>query len=370
MSIRLISLAGVAGLLTSGAALAEVPQVAADIAPVHSLVAQVMGDLGEPALVVQHGASPHSYALRPSEARALQDADAIFWIGEELEPWLEDAMANLAPDAETVTLIDADGTETMEFRQGATFEAHDHSHGGHDHGAHDHDHEGHDHDHDHDHDHEGHDHEGHDHEGHEHAGHDHDHEGHDHDHEGRDHAGHDHGGHDHSHDGVDPHAWLSPDNAKAWLDLIADELGELDPENAETYAENAEAGKSEIDAAVTDAEETLASVSDLRFVVFHDAYQYYETAFGLAAVGAISLSDASDPSPARIEEVRDTIADLEVTCVFAEPQFNQGLVRTVAEGTDVATGVIDPLGSDIDLGAAFYPELIREVANEIASCTK
>lgn len=342
MSIRLISSAAVAALIAPCAVLAEVPQVATDIAPVHSLVARVMVGLGEPALIVPPGASPHGHAMRPSEARAVQEAEAIFWVGPELEPWLGDAIANLAPDAETVELLVTPGTETLEFRTGATFapqgpHAHD------DHAADAADGDG------------GHAHDEHGHSPAEHS-----------------HADVEHGrGHeedDHAHDGLDPHAWLDPENGKAWLDAIAATLGHLDPGNADAYAANAEAGKAEIDAAVAEAREILAPVSDLRFVVFHDAYQYFETRFGLSAAGAIALSDASDPSPARIEEVRDIVQALEVNCVLSEPQFNQGLVRTVMEGSDVTSGVIDPMGSDIATGPDFYPQLVRTVAEELAAC--
>ncbi|MDT0683015.1 zinc ABC transporter substrate-binding protein [Roseicyclus sp. F158] len=352
MSIRLTTFSGLAGLLASGAALADVPQVVTDIPPVHSLVARVMDGIeDEPSLLVKPGVSPHGYAMRPSEARALQDADAVFWIGPDLTPSLEGSIANLADGAEIVGLLDLPDTQTLAFRHGATFEAHDHGDHDHEHGEHQHDHDeehaGHDHDHaDHDH-------------GEEHAEHDHEHD-----------DAHEHAGHDHAHDGTDPHAWLDPENAKVWLDQIASTLSDLDPDNAAAYASNAEAGKTEIDDAVARASETLAPVSDLQFIVFHDAYQYFETRLELSAAGAISLSDASSPSPARIEEVRDTVLDLGVSCVLSEPQFNQGLVRTVADGTGVSSGIIDPLGTDIPLGPDFYPALIRTVAEEVASCGK
>ena len=395
MSTRRATFAGMAGLLTATAltvsarpAAAEVPQVAADIAPVQSLVARVMEGLGTPELIVQPGSSPHGYSMRPSEARGLQEAAAVFWVGPELEPWLEDAIATLAPEARAVELLEAPGTRTLQFRTGATFAPHDHDHEGHDaahdeaHGDHaeaDHDdHGGHD---DHaahgDEDHAAHgdeDHASGDHAKHEHEHDEREHEAADHeaDHESHAAADHDaeahHDTHGHSHEGTDPHAWLDPDNAAAWLDAIAATLSEIDPDNADAYARNAADGRTEIAAAAEEAAARLAPVADVRFVVFHDAYQYFETRFGLSAAGAIELGDASDPSPARIEEVRGTVQDLGATCVFSEPQFNQGLVRTVIDGTEAGTGVIDPLGADIPTGPDFYTQLIRAVADEIASC--
>lgn len=359
MSLNKPLAGSVFAITVATAASADVPQVATDIAPVHGLVARVMDGLGAPDLIVQQGASPHGYSMRPSEASALEAANAVFWIGAELEPWLEGSVETLAPDAHVVELLDVEGITTHEFREGATFEAHDHDH----------------------------DHEGEDHEGEEHAGDDHsdeaahddhdhadkaahdeeDHAGHEHEEEDHAHEDHDHAGH--SHEGLDPHAWLDPENGKLWLDVIAEELAELDPENAETYRENAAAGQAEIDAAMTEVRETLSSVEDFEFVVFHDAYQYFENRFDISAAGAISIGDASDPSPARVEEVRKTVIELGVTCVFSEPQFNEDIVQIVTEGTEAQTTVIDPLGFKLDTGPGFYPALIRSLGESIANCT-
>ena len=313
--------------LFSTAAYADVPSVAVDIPPVYSLVAQVMKGVGTPDLIVQQGASPHGYSLRPAEAQALQDADAVFWVGDALEPWLESSIDTLAGDAKSVELMETEGTTELEFREGATFEKHSHGDEADDHKDHDHD--------------------GHDHEAHEHEAHDHD---------------------DHDHHGHDPHAWLDPQNARVWLDVIATDLSALDPENAATYSKNAEDGKKELDGLMSDVNAELADVKDKHFVVFHDAYQYFEHRFGLSATGSIRLGDASDPSPARIEEIHDKVAKLNVTCVFAEPQFNRGLIDTVFEGTDAKVGVLDPLGSDLALGEDLYPELIRNLAKNLKSC--
>ncbi|NVK13749.1 MAG: zinc ABC transporter substrate-binding protein [Rhodobacteraceae bacterium] len=342
--------AAVALLAGAGAAWADVPRVAADIAPVHGLVARVMQGLGEPALVVPPGASPHGYAMRPSDARALDQADVVFWLGEALTPWLEGPLEELAGDAHRIELLESEGTTVLPFREGARFEAHAHDdqeeHGDHDdHGHEDHA-EGHD-------DHAGHDgHEGHDHE--EHAG--------EHGHE--DHAD----AHGHHHEGADPHAWLLPANAQAWLDVIAEELAEHDPDNAAAYRANAEAGKEEVAETVASVSATLEPFRAKPFIVFHDAYQYFEQGFGLSAAGAISLSDAVKPSPARVAEIRDVVAELKVACVFSEPQFNPGLVATVLDGTVAGTAVLDPLGAGLEPGPQFYPALLQEIGAAIAGC--
>ena len=318
----------VTSALLGGTAMADGPSVAVDITPVHSLVVRVMEGVGTPNLIVRPGASPHEYSLRPSEAAALQEADLVFWMGKDLAPWLESALETLAGDAAVTTLLEADGTILLDFREGALFEAHMHD------DEEDHGHE-------------------------EHA----ENEVHEEDHEHMElaHDEHEHGAHD-------PHAWLSPENASVWLNLIAAELSAFDPENAGAYFANAAAARAEMEALAAEISTMLDPVRGGRFIVFHDAYQYFETAFDFPAIGAISLSDASDPSPARITEIQGRIRDEGVDCVLAEPQFNDALVAAVLEGTDANTGVIDPLGADLDPGPALYPQVIRNMAMTLVEC--
>lgn len=311
---RFIFASTILSLSYAAPSLAEVPQVITDIAPVQSLVARVMQGLGTPGQVVRQGASPHGYAIRPSEARNLENSDAVFWIGPALTPWLERAIANLAPNASVIELLEAPETTVLEFRQGAQFHSADI------------DGQGSEHEHEHD--------------------------------------------HDHAHSGHDPHAWLDPQNAKVWLDLIAAELGRLDADNADIYMANAKGGQAEIDAVQAEIQGILAPVLDLRFVVFHDAYQYFEHRFGLSASGAIAEGDATDPGPARIEAVRQVISDLNITCVFSEPQFNQAFVTTAVDGSDATASIIDPLGFDIAPGPDFYPALLKDIAEKLADCAQ
>ncbi|WP_232796532.1 zinc ABC transporter substrate-binding protein [Roseovarius salinarum] len=331
------SIAVAAGLLAAPVA-AEPPKVATDIAPVHSLAARVMQGVGTPDLIVRPGASPHGYSLRPSEAAALEAADVVFWVGAPLTPWLARTIETLAGDARHVGLLDQPETRTLEIRTGATFAAHDHHAPEAD--AHD--------DHDHAHD-----------------GHDHAHDDHDHAHEHE--AEHDHGG-AHDHEGVDPHAWMDPANGKAWLEVIAEELAQLDPENAETYRANAAAGKQEIEAVTAEIATALAPLREVEFIVFHDAYQYFEIRFDIPAAGAIALSDASDPSPARVEAIRDMVAARDIACAFAEPQFDPGILDAVFSGTGTRTAVIDPMGTEIATGADFYPRFLRSIAASFETC--
>ena len=204
-------------------------------------------------------------------------------------------------------------------------------------------------------DHAGHDHEEHA-EGEEHA--DHDHEEHAAD---GDHAGHDHGEHD-------PHAWLSPDNGAVWLNAIAAQLSAADPDNAGAYFANAAAGREELAALSAEIDAILDPVRGRNFIVFHDAYQYFETAFDFPASGAISVSDASDPSPARIAEIQARVAEQGVSCVLSEPQFDPGIVAAVMDGSDARTGVLDPLGSDLEPGPDLYGNVLRNLATALADC--
>ncbi len=315
-----------------GTAMADVPNVAVDIAPVHSLVARVMQGVGTPDLIVQPGASPHEYSLRPSEAAALQEANLVFWMGEDLTPWMKDAVATLAEAAAVTTFLEAEGTMLLDFREGSLFEAHDHA----EHGDEDHDEHA---------------------EGHEHAHEEHAESG-EHGHE--EHAdGEDHGHEGHDHGKHDPHAWLSPENASTWLNLIAAQLSAADPDNAGAYFANAAAAREEMAALSAEINTTLDPVRGGSFVAFHDAYQYFESAFDFPASGAISIGDASDPSPARITEIQGRIQKEGVDCVLAEPQFNPGIVQVVLDGTEASTGIIDPLGAELEPGPDLYPQLLR-----------
>ncbi len=355
MSRNLISLSLVASLL-GGTAMAEAPNVAADLAPVHSLVARVMQGVGQPSLIVAPGASPHEYSLRPSEAAALQDADLVFWVSPDLTPWLDSAIETLAGGATVTELLEVDGTTELPFREGALFEVHAHAnteHADEDHGDHDHDHA-------HDAKHDDHGHKDHD----KHA----DTAGHDHDaHPDHDaHADHAHEGH--AHGEHDPHAWLSPDNGAVWLNAIAAQLSAADPDNAGAYFANAAAGRAELAVLSTQINDILDPVRGRNFIVFHDAYQYFEVAFDVPASGAISLSDASDPSPARIAEIQARVRDQNVTCVLSEPQYDPGIVAAVLDGSAANTGVLDPLGSDLAPGPDLYGNVLRNLATALAGC--
>jgi zinc transport system substrate-binding protein len=308
--------AGLAAAMLFAAPLAAAPRVVVDVAPVHSIVARVMDGVGTPELLMPPGASPHGHALRPSEAARLDGAEIVFWIGPDLTPWLEDPLDALASGAPHVELARAEGVTLLTLREGGPFETHDHADD---------------------------------------AGHDHD----DHDHAD------DHG---HAEATADGHLWLDPTNAAAIAAAVATELAALDPENAALYAANAAAFVAELTALEAEIDATLAPLRGRPFIVFHDAYQYFEAAFDLPAAGSISLGEADAPSAARVAEIRDRIAATGVACVFAEPQFEPRLVATVIEGSQARSGTLDPVGAGLEPGPGLYPALLTGLARGFADC--
>ena len=309
-------------LATSSLAAQADIKVMASIKPIHSLVASVMQGVSEPDLIVEGAASPHTYALKPSQARKLQNTDVVFWVGHELEAFLEKPLEAIASDAKSVELIDAHGLVKLAFREGGAFD--DHGHDDHD----DHAEDKHD-----------------------------DHDDHDHD----DHA-------DHNHGEFDPHIWLDPVNAKALVHEIEEVLSAADPANAETYEANAMATMAKLDELTEEISVQLSSVKDKGFIVFHDAYQSFEKRFGLTAVGSITVSPEVMPGAERIHDLQDKVQDLSATCVFSEPQFEPKLVATVTEGTNAGTGVLDPHGATIEDGPELYFTLLRNMANSFEDC--
>ena len=381
--MRLVSTAFLATtILMSSTNLANADvKVIASIKPVHSLVAAVMEGVGKPDLLVEGAGSPHTYSLKPSQAKKLQEADIVFWMSHDLEAFLENSIEGIAANATSVPLMDAHGLIKLDFREGGAFDAHAHDdHDDHDdhkdHDDHD-DHKDHD-DHDDHKDHDDHDdHKDHDdHDDHkDHDDHD-DHKDHDDHDDHKDHKDHDdhddhkdHDDHDdHGHHGTDPHVWLDPVNAKAMIHEIEETLIEADPANASAYEANAEAMMSKLDNLVAEIDAQLQPVKGRSYVVFHDAYQYFENRFGVSAVGSITVSPEVLPGAERVTELREKVKNLDATCVFSEPQFEPKLVMTITENTNAGTGVLDPLGASIDDGTELYFTLIRNMAKSLKDC--
>lgn len=304
---------------------AAAPNVVVSIKPLHSLVAGVMEGIAAPELLLRSGASPHDYALRPTDAKNIAEADLVISVGPSFETFLEKPLASLAPRTRHVAVIALPGVTVLKGRAGGVWEAHTHT-------AHEHDH---DHSHDHSRDH-----------------------GHDH--------SHDHG-HAHAAD-QDGHIWLDPRNAKAIVAAVAQTLGEMDRENADRYDGNARHLAERIDALDGELKRLLTPHRDRPFIVFHDAYQYFEARYALRAAGSVTVTPDRPPGARRVKDIRGKIAKQDAACLFAEPQFEPRMVRMLVEETGVRTGVLDPEGTALAPGAGLYFTLMRSLGQEIAKC--
>ena len=330
MNLKKFAIAiGAASLANIAAAKADI-EVVTSIKPVHSLVSWVMSGVGNPSVIIEGAGSPHTYSLKPSQAKQLQDAKLVFWMGDELETFLAGPIENIAQSATTIKLTDAHDLKKIKFREGGMFDEHDHEkHDEHDHEKHDeHDHE-------------------------KHAKKEHD-----------DHDGHD----DHGHGEFDPHVWLDPVNAKAIVHEIEEALVKGDPKHASTYEANAHKMMDKLDSLTAELREELKPVHEKGFIVFHDAYQYFEQRFDVAAIGSITVSPEVVPGAERVSELREKILELNATCIFSEPQFEPKLVETLVKGTGARTGMLDPLGATLPKGPDLYFQLIRNMASSLKTC--
>ncbi len=367
-AIVILSIALSAASMTTAMA-ASAPAVVVSIKPLHSLVANVMEGVGEPDLIIGSGASPHGYQMRPSQAAALGKADVIIWIGRDMESFLVRPLANLGKDAEIITLTEAPQISLLRFREGAVWP----EDGGHDeqdeHGHDEQDEHGHDEQDEHGHDEQ--DEHGHD-EQDEHGHDEQDEHGHDeqdeHGHDEQDEHGHDEHD-DHSHAGeLDGHIWLDPSNSRRIVELVADTLSRHDPQRAAIYQRNKEATDKRIHALEDELRSRLAPVRDRPFLVFHDAYQYFEKAFGLEASGAITLGPERRPGAKRLASLRKAMVDHNIGCVFTEPQFRPDLALMVVEGTDTRLDQIDPLGANVEPGPDAWFETMNQLGTTFAEC--
>jgi zinc transport system substrate-binding protein len=289
---------------TSASGARAEPKVVVSIKPVHSLVAGVMQGVGTPSLLLEGAASPHSSSLRPSQARSIESAQIIFWIGEDLELFLARALKTLGRDSAAVALMNAPGVSRLANRRaGALDERHDEVPDGQGHGS-----------------------------------------------------------------GDDPHIWLDPDNAIAMTLAIRDVLSEADPENARRYSENAETLSRRLKELTAALENRLAPIANRRFVVFHDAFQYFERRFGLTSAGILTLNPELSPGARRLGEVRDKISRSRAVCIFAEPQFEPKIVSMIAAETNIRWSELDPLGSNIAPGPELYFGLLADLAASFRRC--
>ena len=291
-------------------------KVVTTIKPLHSLISNVMDGVGEPSLIIEGSTSPHSFVLKPSHAKLIEQADIIFWIGEDIETFMEKPLESIAKNAKKVSFMELSSIEKLKFREENIFEHEDHDDHGHD-------------------------------------------EKKDHDDHGDGHEGHHHGE-------FDAHIWLDPANAKEMLHEIAHELADLDPANADKYESNADNTIKSIDDMISSVGSSINK--NAKFIVFHDAYQYFEKRFGVATAGALTLNTDVLPGAKQISEIQEVIAERDIKCIFSEPQFNPKIIETIAQDTGIKTGVLDPLGSIFDAGKSQYFTLINDLGDKLKDC--
>jgi len=279
-------------------------KVVASIKPIHSLASYLMDGVGKPDLIIDGYNSPHGFALKPSHAKMLQNADLVFWVGEDLETFLEKPLKSVAKKAEKIELMEIKGLKKLEFRERNIFEGHD---------AHGHD---------------------------------------------------DH--HEHAHGEHDPHIWLDPMNAKIILSEMTEHLIENDQENASKYKANLKKAHKELDKLTKKVKSDLNK--DFKSIVFHDAYQYFEKRFDVNVLGAFTVNTDVLPGAEQLSEIREVIEHEKVSCVFSEPQFNPDIIKAVAKDTNIKTGVIDPLGATLNPGKKLYFDLIRNMSKSFKGC--
>ncbi len=306
-------------------------KVVASIKPIHSLASYLMNGVAKPDLIVDGYASPHGFAMKPSHAKMLQNADLIFWVGEDVENFLEKPLGSIAKKAEKIELMQIKGLQVLKFRERNIFDDHD------DHGHDDHDKKE-------------------------------DHDSHakkeDHDDHGKkeDHDDHER----HAHGEFDPHIWLDPINAKVILNEMVERLIENDPKNEAKYKSNLDEALKDIDKLTIDVMTELSnSVSS---IVFHDAYQYFEKRFNVNILGAFTVNTDVMPGAEQLAEIREIIEHDKVACVFSEPQFNPDIIKAVAKDMNIKTGVIDPLGATLNPGKDLYFSLIKNMSASFKGC--
>lgn len=281
--------------------------VVTTIKPLHSLISNVMKGVGEPSLIIEGTSNPHNFVLKPSHAKLLQDADIIFWIGEDLEAFMEKPLSSLAKDAKKISFMELGSIKKLKFRENNIF---------------------------------------------------------DHD----DHDGHKEDDHDrHNHGEFDAHLWLDPVNAKEMVIEISHELSKLDPANKNKYKANADKTIEVLDSLIKEVNQSLPK--DISYVVFHDAYQYFEKRFEVTSAGALTLNPDVLPGAKQIVDIQSLIKEKNIKCIFSEPQYNPKIIETLASDTNISTGTMDPLGVNLDRGVTMYSKLIMNIADSIKNCS-
>ena len=281
-------------------------QVVTSIKPIHSLASLLMDGIGTPKLIVDGSNSPHNFTLKPSHAKMLQNADLVFWVGEDIETFLEKPLGTVAKKAKKIELMEISQLKKLKFREKNIFEGHD-----------------------------------------------------DHGHGKKDDHGHAHGEHA-------PHVWLDPLNAKVILKVMAKNMKIMDKKNSAKYDANLKKANAKIDGLISEINKVINKKA--KYVVFHDAYQYFERRFGLKTLGALTLNTDVLPGAEQLKDIRKVIKKENAKCIFSEPQFNPKIIKAIAKDTNIKTGVLDPLGADLKNNKDLYFKLLNNLSSSLRKC--
>jgi len=291
-------------------ATARIPNVVVSILPIYSLTTGVMQGVAQPQLLIQPGESEHTYVLKPSQMRLLQQADLVVWVSPTLETFLTKPLHTVNADDKTLTLLSLPHLQRYPLRQGDGWEKHDH----------------------------------------------------DEEDETHDHA------QEHAQTNWDPHIWLDPHNAQFIVDAIAQRLIQLDPEHKQQYQDNAYQLQQRLNALDKHLQQQLKPVQHQPYIVFHDAYQYFEKRYQLDPLGAMTLHPEHPSTAGRVSDIRHQAQEKQVVCLFSEPQFEPKIIGAIVEGTSLRTGVLDPLGMDVKEADKAYFSMMQGLSDSLLRC--
>jgi len=283
-------------------------KVAVTLKPIHSLVAAVMEGVSVPELLLPDGASPHTFQLKPSTLKTLNEADLIVWVGPSLEMFMTKPLSSLSPRYGFIEIQSLDNLVKLPLREGREWQ----------HGAHE--------------------------DPHEHA--------------------HDHG----AHGDVDPHLWLSNANAQTIVKVTAERLSKADPQHAKQYQANAQKTLAQLRALKKNLAALLASVQSEPFLVYHDGYQYFEKEFALKAVGTMVINPHVPLSANGLTQVKELIKTRGVKCIFKETEFSERIIEKSLGNLPVQIKELDPLGVRIPKGPHHYEQTLLELGKTMHDC--
>ena len=280
-------------------------QVLTSIKPLQLIAAAVQDGVGKPEVLLPPGASPHNYALRPSDVRRVRDVQLFYWIGPDMESFLPRVIQNRSQPAVAVQTLPG-----MKLRH---FSADNSSHDDHDHGGNDHD-------------------------------------------------------HDHMPGSLDSHLWLSTVNARVIAAKMAADLSAADAANAARYKQNAEAFTKRLDVLDGEIKNRVSAIAGKPYFVFHEAFDYFEDAYGLKHAGVFAVAAEIQPGAQHVAAMRNRLKEVGKTCVFSEPPLRPRLAETLTAGLPVKLAELDALGGYTPATAQGYEQVLQKLGDDLAGC--